>query len=76
MRERLGRTRCFIYIPVILNDMASKHPPQSAREFQQELGELVREAEDEGINLSCARDVDACEDGYRYMVEISRVQDS
>lgn len=56
--------------------MASKHPPQSAREFQEELGELVREAEDEGIDLSCARDVEACEDGYKYMVEISRVQDA
>jgi hypothetical protein len=56
--------------------MASKHPPQSAREFQEELGELVREAENRGIDLSCARDVEAYEDGYKYMVEISRVQDA
>lgn len=56
--------------------MASKHPPQSAREFQEELSELVREAEDEGIDLARPRDIEACEDGYKYMVEISRVRDS
>lgn len=56
--------------------MASKRPPQSTRQFRQELGELVREAEDEGIDLPCVRDVEADEDGYKYMVEISRVRDS
>ena len=49
---------------------------QSAQAFQEELGELIRRAEDEGIDLLCARDVEASQDEYKYMVEISRIRDS
>lgn len=65
--------------------MSSKHStqsahsaqsPQSAQAFEEALGELVRRAEDEGIDLSCARDVEASEDGHKYMIEISRVRES
>ena len=54
----------------------SSQPTQSAQAFQKELGELVRRAENEGIDLLCARDIEASEDGCKYMVEISRVRDS
>jgi hypothetical protein len=56
--------------------MSSKHAARSAQSFQAELGELVRRAEEQGIDLGFARDVEASEDGYKYMVEISRVRES
>lgn len=54
----------------------SAQSTQSARGFEEELGELVRRAEAEGIDLLCPRDVEASEEGYKYMIEISRVRDS
>lgn len=48
---------------------------QPAQTFEEELGELIRRAEDEGVDLLCARDIEASEEGYKYMIEISRVQD-
>ena len=65
--------------------MSSKHstqsaqsgqPAQSVQAFQKELGDLIRRAEKEGIDLVRARDVEASEDGCKYMVEISRIRDS
>ena len=54
----------------------STQSAQSATKFEEELGELVRRAEAEGVDLLRARDVEASEEGYRYMIEISRVRDS
>lgn len=62
--------------------MSSKHSTpyseadQSALAFEAELEELIRQAEEEGIDLMRARDVEASEEGCKYMIEISRVRDS
>ena len=63
-------------IPIIGVSVSSKRPAQSAQAFQEELGELVRRAEDQEIDLARARDVEASENGCKYMIEISRVRDS
>ena len=54
----------------------SAQPIQSAQDFQAELGELIRRAESGEIDLLCARDIEASDDEYKYMVEISRIRDS
>jgi hypothetical protein len=49
---------------------------QSALAFEEELGELIRQAEAEEIDLLRACDVEASEEGCKYMIEISCVRDS
>ena len=63
-------------VPIMVISVSSKQSARSAQTFQEELGELVRRAENEGIDLGCARDVEASENECKYMVEISRVRDS
>ena len=63
-------------MPTIDVSVSTKPSAQSAQAFQEELGELVRRAEDQEIDLARARDIEASENGCKYMIEISRVRDS
>lgn len=69
-------------LPIIWMSVSSEYSSpsvevdHSALAFEAELEELIRQAEEEGIDLMRARDVEASEEGCKYMVEISRVRDS
>lgn len=43
-------------------------------EFEAALGELVRSAERDGVDVGRALDLDAAGEEYRWMVDISRVR--
>ena len=43
-------------------------------EFEAALGELVRSAERDGVDVGRALDLEAAGEDYRWMVEISRVR--
>lgn len=52
----------------------SAQPTQSTQTFEEELSELIQRAEDEGVDLLRARDVETSDNEYRYMIEISRIR--
>ena len=54
----------------------SAQSTQSPQTFEERLSELIQRAEDEGVDLLRARDVEAGDDEYKYMIEISRIQKS
>lgn len=54
----------------------SAQSTQFTQTFEEELSKLIARAEDEGVDLLCARDVEAGDDEYKYMIEISRIRKS